>query len=49
MGSAIIELVSVGSNSILGAGATAISDIPDNVVAVGVPARVIKARESLDS
>ena len=34
--------VSIGANSIVGAGAVVVSDIPDNAVAVGVPARVIR-------
>lgn len=32
----------IGSNTVIGAGAVVINDIPDNVVAVGNPARVIK-------
>jgi sugar O-acyltransferase (sialic acid O-acetyltransferase NeuD family) len=34
--------VTIGDNAIVGAGAVVVSDIPDNVVAVGVPARVIR-------
>ena len=34
--------VTIGKNSVIGAGAVVTSDIPENVVAVGVPARVIK-------
>lgn len=37
--------VTVGSNVIIGAGAVVTKDIPDNSVAVGVPARVIKSTE----
>ena len=32
--------IAIGSNSIIGAGAVVVTDIPDNVIAVGVPARV---------
>lgn len=32
----------IGRNSVIGAGAVITGDIPENVVAVGVPARVIK-------
>ena len=37
--------VTIGNNVIIGAGAVVTKDIPDNVVAVGVPARVIKSSE----
>ncbi|MCB9675617.1 MAG: acetyltransferase [Alphaproteobacteria bacterium] len=45
LGSTVLPLVSVGANSILGGGAVANRDVPDDVVAVGVPARVIKQRQ----
>uniref|UniRef100_A0A7V3J928 Acetyltransferase n=1 Tax=candidate division CPR3 bacterium TaxID=2268181 RepID=A0A7V3J928_UNCC3 len=38
----IIQNIKIGKNVIIGAGAAVVSDIPDNVTAVGVPARVIK-------
>lgn len=34
--------VNIGGNSIIGAGAVVVTDIPSNVVAVGVPAKVIR-------
>jgi len=34
--------VTIGSNTIIGAGAVVVSDIPDDVVAVGVPARILR-------
>lgn len=40
MGAVIIHGVSVGANSVVGAGAVVIQNLPDNVVAVGVPARI---------
>ncbi|MES9831737.1 MAG: NeuD/PglB/VioB family sugar acetyltransferase [Candidatus Thiodiazotropha sp. LLP2] len=42
IGCQIIECVTVGKNSIIGAGATVTRNIPDNVVAVGSPAKVIR-------
>ncbi|MDI7260830.1 MAG: hypothetical protein QME90_13020 [Thermodesulfobacteriota bacterium] len=41
-GAAFIQEVSIGRWTTIGAGAAVIGDIPDNVVAVGVPAKVIK-------
>lgn len=40
MGATIIHCVSVGAGSIVGAGAVVIHNLPDTVVAVGVPARI---------
>lgn len=44
--SCVINRTIIGKWSIIGAGATVISDIPDYSVAVGVPARVIKSRNT---
>jgi maltose O-acetyltransferase len=41
--------VSIGANSVVGAGAVITRDIPTNVVAVGNPARVIKHLDALRS
>ena len=43
--SIVMPGVTVGENSIVGAFSLVNSDIPDNVVAMGVPAKVIKERE----
>ncbi len=40
--SIILPMVSIGKNSIIGAGSIVTHDIPPNVVAVGNPARVIR-------
>ena len=40
--STILPGVSVGENSIIGAHSLVINDIPDNVIAFGVPAKVIR-------
>jgi galactoside O-acetyltransferase len=36
--------VTIGENSIVGACSLVMSDIPDNVVAHGVPAKVVRPR-----
>jgi sugar O-acyltransferase (sialic acid O-acetyltransferase NeuD family) len=43
-GANLIEKVRIGPWSIVGAGSTVIADIPSNVTAVGVPAKVVKTR-----
>ena len=43
-GSAIIQGLSIGDNTVIGAGSVVVKDIPENTVAVGVPAKVIKVR-----
>lgn len=42
MGAYIMPGVTIGNNVIIGASAVVTHDIPDNSVAVGIPARVIK-------
>lgn len=44
-GSAINPGAKVGAWSIVGAGSVVVRDLPDNVTAVGAPARVLKTRE----
>ncbi len=44
-GAIILPGITVGEGSIIGAGAVVTHDIPDNVIAVGVPAKVIKHLE----
>lgn len=41
-GASIVNNIKIGKNVIIGAGAAVVSDIADDVVAVGVPAKVIK-------
>ena len=43
-GTQIIQGKNVGNNCIIGAGAMVNRDIPNDSVAVGVPAQVIKSR-----
>lgn len=45
-GSKVIEGKSIGQWSIIGAGSVVTTDIPSDVTAVGVPAKVIKQRDS---
>lgn len=46
VGAKIIGTVKIGNNVIVGANAVVVNDIPDNAVAVGVPAKVIKKKIS---
>lgn len=41
-GSVVKEYITIGRNAIIGAGSVVLEDIPDNTVAVGAPAKVIK-------
>ncbi|MBO8157769.1 MAG: acetyltransferase [Bacillaceae bacterium] len=42
IGATVIDDIKIGKGSIIGAGSTVINDIPDNVLAVGSPAKVKK-------
>ncbi|TGA97408.1 acetyltransferase [Sporolactobacillus shoreae] len=46
IGSSTIQSLTIGRNVTVGAGAAVIHDIPNNAVAVGVPAKVIKFKEN---
>jgi acetyltransferase EpsM len=45
IGAVVTEKTRIGADSLIGAGSVVVSDIPDGVVAYGVPARVIRARD----
>ena len=42
IGSSIIQGKVIGDDSVIGAGSTVISDVPNNVTAVGVPSKIIR-------
>ncbi len=44
----VLPGVTIGSNVVIGAGAVVVKDIPDNVVAVGNPCRVLRAITDAD-
>ena len=48
MGAIILEYLEVGKWSVIGAGSVVTKDVPEGVIAYGVPARVIKENENRD-
>lgn len=48
MFSSIIPKITIGKNVIIGAGSVVTKDIPDNSMALGIPAKVLKQLEPLD-
>lgn len=40
----VLKGVSIGANSVVGANSLVTKDIPNNVIAAGIPAKVIKNR-----
>lgn len=45
IGATLIDRVTVGQSSTVGAGATVIADVPANVVVVGSPAHIVKKKQ----
>jgi len=45
LGANIIHSISIGEHSVVGAGSLVLRDVPDRVLAYGLPARVIRTRE----
>jgi len=45
IGATVRDRVRIGASSIIGAGAVVLDDIPDDVVAYGIPAKVIKSND----
>lgn len=44
LGASVIHQVTIGAHTVVGAGALVLEDLPDLVVAYGVPARVVRSR-----
>jgi sugar O-acyltransferase (sialic acid O-acetyltransferase NeuD family) len=42
MGAVVIDHLKVGAHSVIGAGAVVIEDVPDRVLVVGMPAKIVK-------
>jgi acetyltransferase-like isoleucine patch superfamily enzyme len=42
MGATVRQSIRIGHDSVIGAGAVVVNDVPDAVVVLGVPARVVK-------
>jgi len=45
VGSTIVQSINIGNNTIIGAGSVVTKDIPNNVVAIGIPCKPIKPNE----
>jgi sugar O-acyltransferase (sialic acid O-acetyltransferase NeuD family) len=45
LGVVIVDRVSIGENTVVGSGSVVLKDLPDNVLAYGYPAKVIRGRE----
>jgi len=45
IGATIIQGITIGKNVTIGAGSVVIKDIPDNVIAVGSPTKIIKSKK----
>jgi len=45
LGASVVHKVAIGAHSVIGAGAVVLTDVPDHVVAYGVPASVVRTRD----
>ena len=45
VGVTIIDRINIGENTVVGSGAVVVKDLPDNVVAYGNPAKIIRKRK----
>lgn len=48
LGSVIADGVKIGAQTVVGAGSVVLKDLPPNVLAYGVPAKVVRARKNND-
>lgn len=49
LGANLIHGITIGRETVIGAGSTVLGDVPDNSIAYGTPARVIRRRASADA
>ncbi len=47
IGACVLPNINIGKWSIIGAGAVVIEDVPDNVIVVGNPAKILKVNEEI--
>jgi sugar O-acyltransferase (sialic acid O-acetyltransferase NeuD family) len=45
LGVTIIDRINIGDNTVVGSGSVVLKDLPDNVVAYGIPAKIIRNRK----
>lgn len=45
LGVTVLDRITIGENTVVGAGSLVTQDLPDNVMAYGIPAKVIRTRE----
>jgi sugar O-acyltransferase (sialic acid O-acetyltransferase NeuD family) len=48
LGARIIDRLTIGSHTVVGAGSTVLRDLPSHVVAYGTPARIVRSRSAED-
>jgi acetyltransferase-like isoleucine patch superfamily enzyme len=48
-GAKVLDGVRIGRDVVVGAGAVVTDDLPDGVVAAGIPARILRSRKSFDA
>lgn len=45
LGVTIVDRIKIGENTVVGSGSVVLKDLPDNVVAYGIPAKIIRTRK----